>query len=368
MNEFGTDETKDIRSSEHASLYTCSALEAFSPNGQENPSGMDVDSEVNSLTDDSSVNNKLEKLTQNHYTDIPPTPKLKSTHPAQTDTTSERANDCEDSGLPPGEDGSLKVASNAECTQTEEALSTLKPTCPAAQSPPKVMEKQTPNSMDTQEPSTFHNSSTEPGDVSSDKVAYMKKTGKECSNTYTKCPRLNYLKRVQQQSTPSLVSENVLQTATLECEVDVLKACFLETSDNGTAKDLQISQNEVSRDLKTEVRARNLNSEKIEGVVVDPNLLEDTSETLSSYGELQVDNHENSDITGNPEQESKRKALTGVANEEPTLRDAEICSPKVFCAESNNMLVNAAVKEVPFALSTSSSSKSKNKDVKVVYQ
>ncbi|XP_036423212.1 uncharacterized protein si:ch73-347e22.4 [Colossoma macropomum] len=173
---------------------------------------------------------QLENLVHNLHKEILPTTTLKSPQPfhIQTDTTKETATECEDSDLPPRQEVSLNMASNAECTLTKQTGSTSRTACFGVQSPQKVVKNQVkPNKwektgngfstqashVEAQEPSTFQDSAAEPGDFASDKVLPSMAAGKECLNSpnpYKKQPQLDSLKNVQ-QSTPSFTSENVPQ-------------------------------------------------------------------------------------------------------------------------------------------------------------
>ncbi|KAL6461275.1 hypothetical protein MHYP_G00312410 [Metynnis hypsauchen] len=177
--------------------------------------------EANSLNDGFSVNDKLENFVHNLYKEILPTPTLKSLQPfhIRTDTTKETATKCEDSDLPPRQEGSLNMSSNAECTLTKQTRSSSRTACFAVQSRQKVVKNQvkpnkwekTGNGFSTQEASTFQDSAAEPGDLASDKVPPTKAAAKECltsPNPYKKQPQLDYLK-----STPSFTSENVHQNS-----------------------------------------------------------------------------------------------------------------------------------------------------------
>ncbi|XP_017580196.2 uncharacterized protein si:ch73-347e22.4 [Pygocentrus nattereri] len=162
---------------------------------------------------------QLENFVHNLYKEILPTPTLKSLQPfhIRTDTTKETATKCEDSDLPPRQEQSLNMASNAECTLTKQTRSTSRTACFAVRSPQKDLVKnqvkpnkweKTGNGFSTQEASTFQDSAAEPGDLASDKVPPTKAAGKDCLTS----PK-PYKKQPQHDSTPSFTSENVSQNS-----------------------------------------------------------------------------------------------------------------------------------------------------------
>ncbi|XP_072531873.1 uncharacterized protein [Salminus brasiliensis] len=107
--------------------------------------------EPSSVCSSTSVS-KLKNLVHNLCHVASPTPTLKSTEPFQlgTDNTNEPAVECEASNLPPRQDGSFRMTSNAECTPAKEATSTRRPVCSAVGSPQEEVKKQImPNKRET---------------------------------------------------------------------------------------------------------------------------------------------------------------------------------------------------------------------------